>query len=730
MAWNTGFSTKAAYNLGDGANRSKVSLGAPIANNPAYVGRGYSDNWDIEKAMREGMKKITWVFRCVDVISGNQARLPIVLKKDPGPMGELVQSHRLLTMLNSKTNIGENSFAFRYRVSAQFLLSTRGVFIEKVYGKDGGVIALQLLPPQHTKPIPHPRTFVSGYEVELPDGNRRTLNPDDVIWIRHPHPLDPYLSLTPMEASGVAIEIEALAKLYNRNFLLNDGRPGGLLVVRGYMDDEDKDELKSRFRANAYNQGGTTVLASEDGVDYVDTAANPRDAAYMQMRQLTKEEIFSAFGVPESVIANASGRTFSNASEEIRVFWMETMLPHLEPIARGLDELDDQYFIEFDTANVPIMIIARQERSRYHLDEFIQGTISSNEYRELTGRARTESELADSLLVDPNRTPYANTEKPFEPEQQASIGQITSGEVPGAAPGGALPGAEVPAAPDPLAAPAPAEGAPAAADPFTIPEFETAGAKVATKVAPVDDDAIERWSEIIGRGMERLFERQQRVVMEKATGQKSRRSLEEGSLKVESIFDIGTWNRQLREDLKPIIKGIMVEAAESVNSGENTEKVSPEELEAYAEEHVEHLKMMNSSTKGLIAAAIASVIVGGGGESAVSGQAALLGKSLESTFGELIDVRRKNAAEGAAVAAWNAGIHASLEKQGDSVMKVWRSVKDEKVRREHRDLDGKAVPITQPFEVDGQDIRFPGDPLAPLRLTANCRCRLTFRQNT
>jgi phage portal protein BeeE len=81
----------------------------------------------------------------------------------------------------------------------------------------------------------------------------------------------------------VAIEIENLAKIYNRNYLLNDGRPGGLLVVRGEIDEDDKEELRNRFRGNLARAGHTTVIAADDGVDFVDTSANPRDAAYVQM---------------------------------------------------------------------------------------------------------------------------------------------------------------------------------------------------------------------------------------------------------------------------------------------------------------------------------------------------------------------------------------------------------------------------------------------------------------
>ena len=290
MAWN---STNDKSLNESAQTKGAMGPGAPIATNPSLAGQAYHDPWDVERAYREGMQKVTWVARCVDVISGNQARLPIILREDNSPSGQIVSSSSvikgstILDVLNTKSNMGENSFIFRYRLSSQLLMSSRGAFIEKVRSRDGRIIGLNLLPPQHTAPIPHPKKFVSGYEVSMPGGNKVVIKPEDVVWVRRPHPLDPYLSMTPMESAGVAIEIENLAKLYNRNFLLNDGRPGGLLVLRGEIDDDDKNELRSRFRGNLGRVGSTTVVAADDGVDFVDTSSNPRDAAYIQMRTIT-----------------------------------------------------------------------------------------------------------------------------------------------------------------------------------------------------------------------------------------------------------------------------------------------------------------------------------------------------------------------------------------------------------------------------------------------------------
>ncbi len=414
MAWNKSLNN---------SEQKSVSVGAPIAYSPNLQPKtGYHDGWDIVKAYKEGVSKVTWVFRCIDVIASNQATLPVILRKDNNPFGEVIGDNDLLKIFNNTSNKGENAFAFRYRLSAQLMMSSRGVFIEIIRGRDGNPTALHLLPPQNTSPIPDVNKFVKGYEVKISATEKKTLRPENVIWIRRPHPLDPYLSMTPMEAAGVAIEVESLAKIYNRNFLINDGRPGGLLVLRSEIAEDDKDEIRSRFRGNIGRAGSVGVISSDDGADFVDTAASPRDAAYIQMRTLTKEEILAAFGVPESIIGNSSGRTFSNAMEEGKVFWMETMTPHLAMIARGFDAIDPQHYIDFDTSNVPILILSKQEAERHYGTEFQMGLISVNEYRELSGRKKVESDIADSLLANPNQSPIANTEKPMNEDADIQEG--------------------------------------------------------------------------------------------------------------------------------------------------------------------------------------------------------------------------------------------------------------------------------------------------------------------
>lgn len=704
MAWNK--REVKSLQVAQETKGGQIGPGAPVAITPSLVGRAYEDGWSIERAYNEAMRKVTWVYRCIDAIAGNQSRLPVVLRKDNDPNGEIIKKPTDVSkLLNNRANKGENAAAFRYRVSSQLLMSTRGVFIEKVWGRDGRLLSLNLLPPSLTAPIPDPVDFVSGYQVTMPSGGFKYLKPKDVLWIRKPHPLDPYLSLTPLESAGVAIDIENLAKTYNRNFLLQDGRPGMMLVVRDEVDPDDREELEARFSGGPYRAGKTSVIGAEGGIDVIDTSANMRDAAYVQMREITKDEILAAFGVPEPAIGNSSGRTFSNAAEELRVFWMETMLPHLELLARAFDELDDDNYVDFNTSEVPVLVLVKQERDRFLMDEVDKALTSVNEYRESTGKKKVDSELADSLLANPNLTPIANTEKKFVPQQQAPIDAPPPPE--GGAPAELGPDTPPPSGPTEGQANNPDAGGP-------IIEASMSLADVEYKDAT--DDSIDRWTEILDLAMTRLFERQERVIKEKAGGPKMAKSPG-----IDQAFDMEVWNRQMADDLRPIIKAILLESAKETLKQVGIEQAV--DVDSEADDQIRRMQKMNETLKKELAVAfVGPLLVKDEEERSLALKGAVV-----AVFATLNAKRRRLAAESESHGAWNGGVFKAVEiasKANPKLKKTWISKRDDRVRPAHVYLHGKSVPVNEYFIVDKEPIRFPGDPLAPLNLTIGCRCKL------
>mgnify|MGYP002853924109 CR=1 FL=1 len=64
------------------------------------------------------------------------------------------------------------------------------------------------------------------------------------------------------------------------------------------------------------------------------------------------------------------------------------------------------------------------------------------------------------------------------------------------------------------------------------------------------------------------------------------------------------------------------------------------------------------------------------------------------------------------------------QNMGIDLMQEWLASLDGRTRHEHRLLDGQRVPVGEKFEVEGEEIAFPGDPSASAHLIYNCRCTL------
>lgn len=71
-------------------------------------------------------------------------------------------------------------------------------------------------------------------------------------------------------------------------------------------------------------------------------------------------------------------------------------------------------------------------------------------------------------------------------------------------------------------------------------------------------------------------------------------------------------------------------------------------------------------------------------------------------------------------------------EQGSEIVvdKTWRTRRDSRVRPSHGGLEGEQVTYDGSFRTFlGNELRFPGDPKAPIEETAYCRCRISLSVN-
>ncbi|MGH3926931.1 MAG: phage portal protein, partial [Pseudonocardiaceae bacterium] len=350
-----------------------------------------------------------------------RARKIVLREEDPheGPIIKPAkldrEQKRILRVLNRRANDLEIAAVFRHRLVAQFLLSSRGVFVEAVRTRRGGIHSLYLLDPDRVEPVPGRRKTNPDdpHEVEAivpiesfrittaapgaphwdyrppfdPDADPEQ-QPSGIVWLRSPHPTMFERGMSPMEAAGLSADLDRYARLYNRRFMQEDGRPGGILSVKGPIDPQYEEVLANRFRGGPDVSNSRTAVIEADDIAWVDTSGHPRDTQWGDTMDRTKREICVAFGLPESVVSDSSGETFDNSDADYAKAWEHCLLNVFRLLDAQLDVLTpggygDDTFLSHDVSDVWVLgrhQRARQDRAAADLE---RGAITIDEYREI-----------------------------------------------------------------------------------------------------------------------------------------------------------------------------------------------------------------------------------------------------------------------------------------------------------------------------------------------------------
>lgn len=405
-----------------GASSALETKGLPeriraAARNYITPGVPYSSYWNVDRAVREGYEGNPLVYRAVEVMCQNAIAQRVVLRQGDPDEGDMISEvgkdpTRLLYVLNKRANPWETAKVFRHRLVAQFALSKPGVFVQVVLTRAGRIGFLHLVDPDLVEMVPTPDDPIAAFRIRTPNAatgydylprfDPDNPAPSSILWLRNPHPTVMWEGMSPIQAAGLSIDLDKYARIYNRRFLQNDGRPGGLLSVKGTVNRDTLERIQAQFQGGPESAGKTTVIQA-DAVSYADTSGSPRDMMWGELSTFTRKDISIAFGVPESVLGDASGRTFDNADAEYEMFWQHRMKPMLVALDDQLDVLtggfDDDLYLRHDLSKVWVLGRHKRDAVRNAASDVASGLITINEYRELAELDKFPGPVADVLLI-------------------------------------------------------------------------------------------------------------------------------------------------------------------------------------------------------------------------------------------------------------------------------------------------------------------------------------------
>lgn len=300
--------------------------------------------------------KISAVWRCVNLISGGVATLPLDLKRRVGDERLDADDHQLWPILRRKPNRWQTPAEFRRMLQASVLLRGNGYAYKVTSGKK----LLELIPLNADNvEVKQERDLSLTYTVTLPSGQRQVMKQDKMLHLRG-LTMDGIIGLPVITYARESMDLALSTEKHAGSLFRNGTRAGGVIKHTGKLSDEGIVALRESleyYRNDAALEGRDLIL--EEGMDYQRLTMTSVDAQFIETRVQTLAEIGMYFGVPLHLIGlNDKASSWGTGIEQMGIgFVTYTMQDWLtmweQAIARDLiDEKETDVYAKFNIAGL------------------------------------------------------------------------------------------------------------------------------------------------------------------------------------------------------------------------------------------------------------------------------------------------------------------------------------------------------------------------------------------
>ena len=356
------------------------------------------------------------VFSCVSVLSRSLAAMPLPVYQRRGRGRERAREHPAYNLLHSQPNREMTSYTFRSTLMAHLAL-WGNAYAEIVKERDGTPQSLWMIPPWRVEPM---RTADKGnlyYEVELPNGQKKELQPYRMLHIMGLG-VDGNKGLSPIAMHRQGVGMGLAAEEFGARFFGQGTNLGGIIEIPGKMRDETIRGLRADIQSKHEGLGKShRLLFLEEGLKYHQAGMPMTDAQFLESRKFQINEVARIYNIPPHMIGDLDRATFSNIEHQTIEFVTHTMTPWLVNWEQELNRkmfTGDDYYAEFLVEG--LLRGDSQSRAQFYNQMFNIGAYSINDIREKENENPIGPE-GDVHYVPMNMIP-ANAAKVAEPEQE------------------------------------------------------------------------------------------------------------------------------------------------------------------------------------------------------------------------------------------------------------------------------------------------------------------------
>lgn len=349
------------------------------------------------------------VFDCVSLISGDMARLPLILYRRTSMGKERALDHPLYDILHSAPNPEMTSFNFREAGQNHLLLWGNHMSVVDRTGLSGRVLAVWPLPdPGQVRIRREPDGRIS-YTFKM-NGRTVTKGREEMFHVPG-FGFDGIRGQSVIRYAREAIAVGLAAEEFGARYFGDGMHAGGHMDVPHDLGDSEV-EYKERLRkeyAGLKNSHG--ILITQNGEKFTPFAMPLDDAQFLETRTFQKIEICGMYHVPPHKIAVHGQNSNYNNLEQENGSYVDSCLMHW--ITRWEQAISMQlltpaerkagYFAEFLVEG--LLRGDSVARADYYNKIFQVGGITPNEIRERENMNKDPNPAADAKYVMLNMIP-------------------------------------------------------------------------------------------------------------------------------------------------------------------------------------------------------------------------------------------------------------------------------------------------------------------------------------
>lgn len=386
-------------------NFSKKNSVTSLIHNPFSYGENSS--YKTKEMQLEGYQQNVIVYRCIDMISKEVAKIPFILFRG----NERIESHKVLDLL-AQPNSMQSKTEFIIDIISQKLI-TGNSYIEGSYPDQTLEIRMNQ-PPVYLYSINPSNITIMPGKNGIPSGYKYTLNgtsinfpvsiegKSNILHLKTFNPTSKWLGMSPIQAAASNVDQLNMGNEWNSNILKNSGNVSGIFETGDLTPDQ-----VSRLRESLQSFQGAkskSLMTLPTGVKYQQMALSPSDLNYIEGIKMSSQMIAYAFGVPYDLV-NTDQAKYENLDKAKELLWDNAVKPHIDHLVNELNtwlipRFDNQLKLSYDEDAVEA-ISTKRDRKRQSLESSTFMTV--NEKREAMGLEPLAG--ADTLLTEMNKIP-------------------------------------------------------------------------------------------------------------------------------------------------------------------------------------------------------------------------------------------------------------------------------------------------------------------------------------